>query len=120
MENNKTNKLIISKINQGQKFGLYDRGRSCYFDDGTRFGYNELWSALREMYQIEDGHKKTLFELCPLNYRGVITYKFTRFRILRFLGNLFYKIVNPKLFIDNITNRQEALHNVSTLVQERR
>ena len=61
------------------KFGLYDGGRSCYFEDGMRVNYKELWVALREIHNLETSHNKTLFELCPDTYLGIFPYKFQKF-----------------------------------------
>ena len=97
MERNKQYQLIINKLNQNIKFGLYERGRACYFDDGMHVGYNDLWSALRIMNNLELGHKKTLFELCPETYRGVFKNKFISVKIVRILFSVFSSVFNPKL-----------------------
>ena len=78
MERKTKNQVIIDKINDGIKFGLYEGGKVCFFDDGTHVSYSELWTVLRIMNNLEIGHKRTLFELCPETYRGVFPFKFSR------------------------------------------
>ncbi len=81
--------LIIGKLKSGKKFGMYEGGKSCYFEDGTKIDYQDLWDALRIMYDLGKSHNKTLYELCPDTYRGVFSYKFSKFmwtkKILRYL-----------------------------------
>ena len=73
------------------KFGLYDGGKSCYFEDGTRVDYQQLWDALRAMYNLGKAHSKTLYDLCPNTYMGVFSHKFHKFmwtkKILNLISN---------------------------------
>jgi hypothetical protein len=68
--------MIITKLNKGVKFGMYDGGKSCYFEDGTRVDYKDLWDAIRTINNLDRSHSKTIFELCPNNYLGTFPHKF--------------------------------------------
>ena len=70
---------IINRLNKGMKFGMYNGGKDCYFEDGTKVEYKDLWDSLRVMHNLTGVHNKTLFELCPETYMGIIPYKFTKF-----------------------------------------
>ncbi len=65
---------IIEKLRNGMKFGLFDKGMKCYFQDGTHISYNDLWRAIRIMNNI-DSTSKSLFQLCPETFVGAHTYK---------------------------------------------
>ncbi len=69
---------IINKLKNGMKFGMYDGGKSCYFEDGTRVNYKDLWDAIRTINNLELNHSKTIMELCPTTYLGTFPYKFNR------------------------------------------
>ena len=76
MENSAQQNFIISKLRAGVKFGLYDGGKTCYFEDGTKVDYQELWDAVRTMNNLGKVHNKTLFELCPDTYKGIFRHRF--------------------------------------------
>jgi hypothetical protein len=72
-------KFIVDKLSRKEKFGLYDKGSKCYFEDGTRIGYQSLWKAIRIVNKIEDGTQcKTLGEECPDTYLGSFNRKFSK------------------------------------------
>ena len=79
--------VIINKLKGGVKFGLYDGGKSCYFEDGTRVDYKVLWEAIRSIHNLEKAHNKTIFELCPDTYLGIFPYKFRK--VNRWKKNVF-------------------------------
>ncbi len=81
--------FIIKNLKNGIKFGMYDGGKSCYFEDGTRVDYKELWEAVRTINNLDRGHSKTIFELCPDNYLGTFPHKFTRHKWRRRVLALF-------------------------------
>ncbi len=82
--------LIIDKLSRGVSFGLYDNGNACYFADGTRVNYHDLWAAIRILNKLGNGHKKTLFELYPDNFLGTFPYKYSNYRLTkRILGMIF-------------------------------
>lgn len=66
---------IIEKLKNGMKFGLFDKGMKCYFQDGTHISYNDLWKAIRIMNNIESNPNKSLYQLCPETFVGAHTYK---------------------------------------------
>ena len=72
--------LIINRLKSGVKFGLYDGGKSCYFEDGLRVDYKQLWEAIRTINNLEKAHNKTIFELCPDTYLGIFPHKFRKAR----------------------------------------
>ena len=69
---------IVEKLQNGEKFGLYDDGNSCYFDDGTKVHYADLWEALRIIHDLHANHSKTLADLCPDSFRGTFEHKFRK------------------------------------------
>ena len=80
---------IINKLNNGEKFALYENGNSCYFADGTKVHYKELWSALRQIHNLESHHSKNLFELCPGNFTGIYAGKFNKMNAIKRFAALF-------------------------------
>ena len=83
MEKETQNQVIVSKLKKGQKFGLYEGALYCYFDDGTRVHYHELWEAVRILNNLEPGHKMTLLSLCPHTFRGIFPHKFRKYNWLK-------------------------------------
>ncbi len=67
---------IIDNLRKGMKFGMYDGGKNCYFEDGKRVDYKDLWEAIRAINNLDRTHNKTIGELCPDNYLGTFPYKF--------------------------------------------
>jgi hypothetical protein len=91
--------MIILKLSKGVRFGLYDNGETCYFEDGKKVNYNELWAAIRIIKKLSPGHRKTLFDLYPDLFMGTFSYKFSKYRFARlFLVGIFG------------LNKQRALH----------
>lgn len=68
--------IIIHNLKNGMKFGMYDGGKTCYFENGTRVDYKDLWEAIRTINNLDRSHNKTIFELCPNNYLGTFPHKF--------------------------------------------
>ncbi len=69
---------IITRLNQGMKFGLFENGMKCYFQDGTHISYNDLWRAIRLQGNLETAEKRSLSQLCPDTYVGTHPYKYSR------------------------------------------
>ena len=69
---------IIDKLDSGMKFGLFEKGMKCYFEDGTHIGYNELWKAIRLAKDLSERANKSLQQLYPDSYVGSHRYKHTR------------------------------------------
>lgn len=71
---------IIDKMSDGIEFGLFDGSQmSCYFRDGEKAGYNDLWKALRIIHNLGDGvHHKTIHDLCPDLFAGSFPYRFEK------------------------------------------
>ena len=89
MENRKIDN-IIAKLKHGIKFGMYNGGSDCYFEDGTKVHYEDLWRAIRTLNNLEMGHKKTLFELYPGTFAGTFPHNFSKYRLTKkFLGMIF-------------------------------
>ena len=63
--------IIANKLREGQKFGMFDKGMKCYFDDGTQVNYNDLWKAISMIHSPEEISGKSLTQLFPDTYRGV-------------------------------------------------
>ena len=80
MEDSTKYQKIIDKISKGRKFGLFEDGMKCYFQDGEQVSYNDLWKALRMKYQLDGKHHKTLPELCPELFIGAVPHKFSKLR----------------------------------------
>jgi len=80
MENNEHIQNIINKINAGFHFALFEGSQmSCYFEDGEKVSYNDLWKALRIIHNLGDGvHHKTIHGLCPDLYEGTFNHKFSK------------------------------------------
>lgn len=78
MEKRELHNYIVEKLNGGMKFGMFDKGMKCYFEDGTHVSYNDLWKAVRDINGEEAGSGKTLSQLCPETYVGAHTYKHNR------------------------------------------
>ncbi len=68
------NRVIVEKLKAGMKFGLFGKKSNCYFRDGTKVRYADLWAAIKETRNLEQGHKKTLSELFPDTFVGVYPY----------------------------------------------
>jgi hypothetical protein len=71
---------IIDKLKNGMQFGLFEDGAKCYFRDGSKVSYTDLWKALRKMHGLESGHNKTIAELCPSTFAGTFPYKHSQHR----------------------------------------
>ena len=71
---------VIGKLNAGICFGLFDGSNmTCYFSDGEKVSYGDLWKALRVIYDLGDGvHHKTIPGLCPELYAGSFPYRFEK------------------------------------------
>lgn len=70
---------IISKLNAGIPFGLFNDGKDCYFQDGEKVNYSDLWMALKELHKVDPSTQtKTLYELCSNTYEGYFNYKYSR------------------------------------------
>jgi hypothetical protein len=75
--------VIINHLDKGVRFGLYDGGNSCYFEDGKKVNYHELWTAIRILNKLEAGHRRTLYNLYPDLFMGTFPYKFSKYRLTR-------------------------------------
>jgi hypothetical protein len=69
---------IVNRLKLGMKFGLFENGMKCYFQDGKHISYNDLWKAIRLANQEEDIQKKSLAQICPDTYVGAHSYKYTQ------------------------------------------
>ncbi|MBC7555066.1 MAG: hypothetical protein H7257_13945 [Taibaiella sp.] len=70
---------IIEKLKSGVSFGLFEDGQKCYFRDGEKFRYTDLWKAVRIMFDLGAGaHNKTLFGLFPDTFEGVHDHRYSR------------------------------------------
>ena len=70
---------IVSKLNAGIKFGLFDDGSQCYFSDGEKVRYSELWIALRKIYALEvNAHGRTISELSNAQFEGIFRHSFDK------------------------------------------
>lgn len=69
---------IINRLKLGMKFGLFENGMKCYFQDGKHISYNDLWKAIRLTSNEEDIQKRSLAQICPDTYVGAHPYKYTR------------------------------------------
>jgi len=72
------NNIIISKLTNGEHFGIFDDGQKCYFQDGTKVNYSDLWNAAREIHQLPLPHHKSLGELFPEIFEGSHKYSYSR------------------------------------------
>ncbi len=72
-------KVIIEKLDSGMKFGLFDKGMKCYFEDGTHIGYSDLWKAMRIAKDLPPDTSQTIQELFPDSFVGSHKYKHTQF-----------------------------------------
>lgn len=68
---------IADKLNNREKFGLFEEGNKCYFEDGTRVRYDELWGAIKIIHPTKD-QSASLKKLFPDTFIGVFDYKFSR------------------------------------------
>lgn len=83
MGNEETYKAIIDKLGRREKFGLYGVDNSCYFEDGTKVHYHDLWMAIKLLYNLDASHHKTLSELCPDSFIGTFPDKFHQNKLKR-------------------------------------
>ena len=67
--------IIANKLRSGQKFGMFDKGMKCYFDDGSQVSYNDLWKAIAVVYSPEEIAGKSLIQLFPTTFTGVHQHK---------------------------------------------
>ena len=63
--------IIANKLRSGQKFGMFDKGMKCCFDDGSQVSYNDLWKAIAIVYSPEEIVGKSLVQLFPTTFTGV-------------------------------------------------
>ncbi len=52
----------------------------CYFQDGEKVSYNDLWKALRIKYNLDGRHNKTLPQLYPDSFIGVVPQKISKYK----------------------------------------
>jgi len=78
MESAEIKQVIIDKIKNGTRFGLFESGKKCFFEDGRQVGYSDLWAAVRQMHGLDETNKKSLLTLCPDTYIGSFGYKFSK------------------------------------------
>ena len=79
MEGQEKYQRIVEKLQNGMSFGLFENGSKCYFEDGEKVGYHDLWKALRIVHELPDGaHHKTLPGLCPDTFVGTFMCKFSK------------------------------------------
>ncbi|MBE2289575.1 MAG: hypothetical protein IAE95_08480 [Chitinophagaceae bacterium] len=69
---------IIERLDRGMKFGLFENGNKCYFQDGLQIAYTDLWQAIKLRFNSADVSKMPLSQICPDAYVGAHTYKFSR------------------------------------------
>jgi hypothetical protein len=69
---------IIIKLINASRFGIFAEGKDCYFEDGEKISYTDLWAAVRSIHNLPVTHNKTLAELCPKTFEGNYRYKFSR------------------------------------------
>ncbi len=69
---------VVSRLRSGIKFGIFGYEAHCYFQDGFRAGYNDLWKAVRIVNGIEGRPCKRLAEEFPSAYVGSFAHKYTR------------------------------------------
>ena len=50
------------------------------FSDGEKVSYTMLWKALREIHHLPYNHHKTIAELCPESFIGVVPQRFSKTR----------------------------------------
>ena len=91
LERSKMESMIISKLVQGEKFGLYNNGSSCYFEDGTSIHYADLWSAIRTIHSLPSNHNKNLHDLYPESFTGSHEHKFRKGNLINRLWPLFFE-----------------------------
>ena len=80
-----TNQLqsIIEKLKKGMLFGLFENGDKCYFQDGERVSYTELWVAIRKYYNLPLRHNRNLAQVCKDLFVGSYTYKYSQHKWVR-------------------------------------
>lgn len=69
---------IVNRLRQGMKFGLFENGMRCYFQDGTHISYNDLWKAIRIYQGTEGVEKRSLSQLYPDTFIGTHAHKYSR------------------------------------------
>jgi hypothetical protein len=67
--------IIANKLRDGQKFGMFDKGMKCFFDDGSQVNYNDLWKAIALIHKPEEITGKSLTQLFPTTFTGVHQHK---------------------------------------------
>jgi hypothetical protein len=67
---------IADKLLEGKRFGFFGKSIDCYFEDGQRVSYNDLWKALRKIHNLEPGHQFKIQDLCPDTYMGTFKYNY--------------------------------------------
>jgi len=83
MENNNRIESIIEKLNRGLLFGLFEDGNKCYFQDGVRESYTDLWIAVRRLYGLPARHNRTLAEICKETFVGNYSYKASKHKWIK-------------------------------------
>ena len=75
METDPKIQAIVDKLKEGMPFGLFDEGQKCYFEDGERVSYSDLWAAVKLLCNVQPSEPtRTLHELVPDIYEGFFMY----------------------------------------------
>ena len=69
---------VIEKLKHNERFGLFERGQICCFEDGTRVDYSTIWRAMKEVYPAELIRHKTMAQICPDSFVGSFSHTFAR------------------------------------------
>ena len=93
---------IADKLKRGDLFGLFDDGMVCYFQDGYKVSYTKLWTVLRQLYNINGVCNQSLDVLCPNNFVGSYTYKYSR-----------HKWQRPSVLPNTITTHYNSFTNAA-------
>jgi len=75
--------IIMINLNKKVRFGLYEDGKYCYFENGLKVNYHELWTAIRILNKLDAVHKRTLYDLYPTLFMGTFPHKFSKYRLTR-------------------------------------
>jgi hypothetical protein len=72
---------IIDKLEDEMQFGIFENGMKCFFQDGTKVSYSDLWRAVRIVKNINaTTSNSTLFQLFPETFVGSHPHKWFQHR----------------------------------------
>ena len=70
----------VEKIQNKERFALFEDGNKCYFKDGTEISSSDLWLAIQVYMTFPPAPSdKPLVEVCPVSFERVFQCKYKNY-----------------------------------------